>query len=234
MKLLRRWWAWTLDYAYIAFWQVLAFFRRAAPGRYGDGDRAPVLILPGVYETWPVMKPLADLLNRIGHPVHVVRTLGRNRGRVPEMAKRAAAYVAAADLTGVVIVAHSKGGLIGKYLMANLDPDDRIDRMVALNTPFAGSLYARWIPGATMRDFSPTDVGLLALSEQIEVNARVTSIYGDFDPHIPGGSELVGATNLRLHTMGHFRTISQPVVAAAVLAAVDPEPSEPEPDHPGR
>ena len=42
--------------------------RRASP----EGDKRPVVILPGVYETWHYLRPVAEALNRAGHPIHLV------------------------------------------------------------------------------------------------------------------------------------------------------------------
>ncbi|WP_414172485.1 esterase/lipase family protein [Clavibacter tessellarius] len=112
-------------------------------------------MLPGVYERWQFMLPIIRRLHARGHGVHVVGALGANVGRVAEMARRARAHLEAADLRDVVVVAHSKGGLIGKHLMAFDDPDRRIRSMVAINAPFGGSSYARFIPIRSIRDFSP-------------------------------------------------------------------------------
>jgi alpha-beta hydrolase superfamily lysophospholipase len=68
-----------------------------------------------------------------------VALLQRNRFDVPTAARLVADHIAAARLNSPVIVAHSKGGLIGKYVMLALDPDERIDRMIAVCTPFSGS-----------------------------------------------------------------------------------------------
>ena len=58
------------------------------------------------------------------------------------------------------------------------------------------------------------------LQAQDAVNNRSVSIYAQFDPHIPGGSELAGARNLLLPVAGNIRTLHMPVVLAAVDEAV--------------
>src|SRR5690606_5039800 len=123
------------------------------------------------------------------------------------------------DLRDVLLVAHSKGGLIGKYAMLHEDPDGRIERMIAIATPFAGSVYARLFLVRAIRAFSPRDPTLRMLGEQLEVNRRITSVWGAFDPHIPGGSRLDGATNVPLRTSGHFRIIGQMELLDAVERA---------------
>ena len=100
--------------------------RRVVPASYAVGTRRPVVILPGVYETWRFLRPIADELSRRGHPVHVMHSMGINRDAIPLTAQRVADEVAALDLRGVALVAHSKGGLIGKHLLAFDDPDGTV------------------------------------------------------------------------------------------------------------
>lgn len=214
--------AWWLDYLFVSWWQVRHLVDRRVPERYAQGDLAPVVLLPGVYETWQFLRPVADRLSRQGHPVHVVRALGYNRSSVPEAAATVLALLRERDLRRVILVAHSKGGLVGKHLMAVDDAEGRVDRLVAINTPFAGSVYARFFPVRTIRAFSPTEPTLAMLAASLEANVRVTSIYSEFDPHIPGGSALGGARNIRLPLLGHFRPLASGLLIEAVAREVDP------------
>ncbi|MCU1633567.1 MAG: alpha/beta hydrolase [Micrococcaceae bacterium] len=215
--------AWLLDYAYVGFWQVHGFIFRADPGQYLSPEagapvgKAPVLLIPGIYETWQFMRPIAKHLHGAGHPVHVVQKLGYNRGTVEAMAQLAAGYLEEHDLSDVVIVAHSKGGLIGKFLMTMSSAGPRVNRLVAVNTPFSGSVYANFFILPSIRAFSPHNLTLRNLRADLESNGRITSIYGRFDPHIPGGSFVEGARNVQLETMGHFR----PIADARVLQEID-------------
>ncbi|GAA3912533.1 esterase/lipase family protein [Microbacterium invictum] len=216
MKPLRiaRWWA--SDYLYAGYGQVRAFLDRRDPSELRTGDARPVIILPGVWETWGFLRPLIDVLRAGGHPVHVLPALGRNGRPIPATAEVVSAYLAEHDVRDVVIVAHSKGGLIGKYVMSRLDPDERVTAMVAVCTPFAGSAYARFMLVPSLRAFLPTDATTLQLLESLEVNTRITTVAGVWDPHIPAAHELAGATNITLDDGGHFRLLASPEVARIV------------------
>jgi triacylglycerol lipase len=206
-KAIREAWWWLLDYVYVVTWQVRGTFSRAAPGDFTSGSLAPVLILPGIYETWQFMRPLIDTLHERGHPVHVVPALRRNSRPVARSAELVAAYLDEQGLTEVTIVAHSKGGLIGKYLMTLPGMEGRITGMVAISTPFSGSRYARFLVIPSLRAFAVNDPGLLALAKEQRVNARILSIFGKFDPHIPESSVLPGAHNQQMDVGGHFRIL---------------------------
>jgi pimeloyl-ACP methyl ester carboxylesterase len=211
--------SWLLDYRYAVLAQVRGALARADPDDFATGEAAPVLIIPGIYESWHFMQPLIELLHTNGHPVHMVTPLRTNRRPVVASAEIVADYLRRRDLHDVVIVAHSKGGLIGKYLMTQLDPDDRVVRLIAISTPFSGSRYARFMLMPSLRAFAATNPYLAALGADERLNNRVVSIFGRFDPHIPESSVLPGAENVQIDTGGHFRILSHPDTHRHVLAA---------------
>jgi hypothetical protein len=214
---------WIQDYAYAAGWQVRGAVSRIPADTFHGGHRNPIVVIPGVYENWQFMLPLISALHRAGHPVHVVTLLQRNRLDVAVAARLVADHIATARLNDAVIVAHSKGGLIGKYIMLALDPDERIDRMIAVCTPFSGSRYARYLLIPSLRVFSPRNALTLQMAREEGVNHRIISVYGVYDPHIPEGSILPGATNIRLQAAGHFRILGDDETARAILEQVQTE-----------
>lgn len=209
------WWA--QDYAYAAGWQVRGILSRIQPGSFHQGHLSPVVIIPGVYENWQFMLPVIHAIHDAGHPVHVVTMLQRNKLEVPVAARLVAQHLEEAGLTDATIVAHSKGGLIGKYVMLSLDPERRVRRMITVCTPFSGSRYARYMLLPSLRIFSPRNALTLQLAREEAVNSRISSIYGVFDPHIPEGSILPGATNIQLPTPGHFRILGEPGTARIIV-----------------
>lgn len=214
---------WNLDTWLGGWWQFRYTTRPRDPGELAGGSRAPVLLVPGVYETWEFLLPIARRLHDAGHPVHAVTELRHNSIPVPDAAALAQRYLERHDLRGVVVVAHSKGGLIGKHMMAVDDTAGRIARMVAVAAPFSGSSLARYAPVATLRIFMDTDPTLSTLASNFAINSRITSIYGEFDPMIPARSHLDGATNVELPVVGHFSVLRDRRVLDAIQAAIDPE-----------
>jgi hypothetical protein len=209
-----------LDYAYAGYWQVRAAVTRGAVADLLGGDQRPVVVIPGIYETWQFLRPMVDALHEAGHPVHVVTLLQNNRMPVDRAAGLVADYLDREKLTDVAIVAHSKGGLVGKFVMMQPGAAARVHRMVAVCAPFSGSRYARYMLLPSLRAFSPTHAITARLARDESSNARITSIFGLFDPHIPEGSELAGATNIALPIGGHFRILSDRRCIDAVLEAV--------------
>jgi len=60
---------------------------RRVPARWASGSERPVVLLPGVYETWHFLRVVGDALNARGHPVHVIPSLGFNRYPIRDSAR---------------------------------------------------------------------------------------------------------------------------------------------------
>lgn len=214
--------AWGRDYAYALRRQASGLLRRPDPRAYRqpESPRPPVLLLPGIYEAWAFMLPVANVLREQGYDVHAVVDLGYNGGNLEDMADLVDEYLRREGLTRCVLVAHSKGGLIGKLLLTRHAQSDLLLGLVTMNTPFEGSPLARALPLPALRLFLPRSPELAELDAHREVDQRIVSIYGRFDPHIPGGSQLPGARNVQLGTRGHFLPLGDARVHQAVLDGV--------------
>lgn len=212
--------AWYADYVYAGWRQFRGFLSRHGASGFLSGSLTPALIIPGVYERWHFMLPLIRELHEGGHPVHVVDALSNNRLAVTEGAQIVDAYLTEHDLQNVVIVAHSKGGLIGKHVMEFGESSGRVRAMVAIATPFSGSRYAQFVLGRTLRAFRSDDETIALLSGTPAANERIVSVYGRFDPHIPESSELAGARNVLIDGSGHFRILRHPDTRAEVMRVV--------------
>lgn len=217
-RVITNWWHWYIDYLYVVVARGMDRLFKPALTRYRNGrsDKPAVVLLPGIYEQWQFMKPLADVIDSEGYPLHAVEALKRNTHSVEESALIVQQYIQASGMKKYIIVAHSKGGLVGKYLMLGPEGNHCLG-MIALNAPFNGSLYARLFLVGPLKIFSPNSKIIRSLITQRNVNRKIVSIYGLFDPHIPGGSELVGAKNLQLPVRGHFKVIANHQVKQVVL-----------------
>jgi len=188
----------------------------------GPRARLPVVVIPGVYETWRMMRPVAVALREAGHPVHVVRSVRLNNRRLATEAARVARYVTGmASLGRFAIVAHSKGGLVGKALLLDPAVGPRIAVLVAIATPFGGSSWAEFaMPGTGIRDLRPGSRDVRWLAAEARANQRIVALIPRWDPHIPDDSTVPGGTNIRLAAAGHFAPLGSPEVHQHVLAAL--------------
>jgi pimeloyl-ACP methyl ester carboxylesterase len=210
---------WTADYA----WAISAWAATVGapdhPRGYATGERRPVLVIPGVYESWQFMRPTVEAFHNAGHPVHVVPALGTNRRPLDAAAAIVREYLRDNDLHDVVLVGHSKGGLIGKLALLR-DDEDRIAHLVTICTPFHGSSRGRLLPLPAVRRLDPDDALVRSLDANRSRNAQITSFAPVYDEHVPEGSRLDGARNLSLPIAGHFRPIGHPGCLRALIEAV--------------
>ncbi|WP_353828747.1 alpha/beta fold hydrolase [Agromyces sp. SYSU T0242] len=230
-RIAKAWW-WARDYLYAGVRHAAVVVEGWMPPRAwstGRDDLPEVLLLPGIYEHWSFLRPLGDTLSRSGYRVRVVHGLGTNRRGIPDTAGRLGRALARrpAPPAGRVIVAHSKGGLVAKQLLVS-DHDgtgasggnDGVRGLVAICTPFAGSRMARLILDPSVRALLPSDETIVLLGSATSVNARIVSVFGRFDPHVPDGSLLEGATNIRVPVAGHFRILGAVQTHRAVIEGV--------------
>lgn len=219
--------AWVADYWYCGV-QLARGAVRALGGedprswREVDGEPGlPVVVLPGIYETWRMMRPVADALRAAGHPVHVVPEVGFNLRPIDAVARDVVAHVAGFDR--FAMVAHSKGGLVGKAVLLDPGVGDRALVLVTIATPFAGSSWAMWAPPLTgIRALAPWARGVRALTREARANARVVSLVPRWDPHVPDDAHLPGGTNIRLAETGHFAPLGSAAVHRLVLQHLPP------------
>lgn len=230
-----RWLGGLADWAYGVGWWLRAFSRSGTPDAFREpgpdaAHHTPLVLLPGIWERWPYLVPLARSLNAEGHPVHLIPALGANGSALPVATRIVTDYLRRQRLQGVVLVAHSKGGLIGKLAMLDPDSAGRVRGMVALSTPFGGSSLSWPIFGRTpLGVFAPRGRAITDLAAQLDVNARIISVQPTHDQVIPEGSRLEGASNVTLEAAGHFRPLRDAEVHRVIHELVHQLEGTPDP-----
>ncbi|GAB3364855.1 esterase/lipase family protein [Modestobacter lapidis] len=140
----------------------------------------------------------------------------------------------------VHVVGHSLGGLVARYLVQRLDGDRRIDSLVTLGTPHAGTLWAHLLPTGLVGQLRPGSPLIRELAEPAPAcRTRITAVYSNLDqllvPSAVGRCEHpdLRARNVLVRGVGHMSLpIHRAVVAevAATLAGrrttVDAPPTE--------
>lgn len=228
---------WARDYFYLARGGVAMLWHRDPPAHYLDyviPGKVPVILIPGIMGKWSFMKELGDRISLNGHPVLVVPDLKYNlfsipyaaeilRGAMDAFPKLHVKGAVPAAAQRIAIVGHSKGGLIGKYLMVHYNVDNMVCGMVAIATPFSGSRLARMVPHRAFRELAPEHTLIRDLENHREVNKKIISIIPEYDNHIwaPQGSFLEGAENIRVPVEGHHKVLFSPEVGHEVLRALE-------------
>jgi hypothetical protein len=140
----------------------------------------------------------------------------------------------------VHVVGHSLGGLVARYLVQRLGGDRRIDSLITLGTPHAGTLWAHVLPTPLIRQLCPGSPLLRELAEPAPgCRTRVTAVYSDLDqmlvPSTVGRCDHpdLRARNVLVRGVGHMslpihRTVVDEIAAtlAGRRTTADDAPSE--------
>lgn len=243
--------AWLVDYGYMVRGAFNTVIYREPPKHYLGHvvqGKVPVILVPGILGTWSFMKALGDKISLEGHPVYIVPDLGINIYNIPTSAKTLRAIIVHAipksghivpkvsrgaeavrkvieknNLQGAVLVAHSKGGLIGKYLLAHNNTDNRVLGMVSIATPYSGSAMAKLIPHDSFRELNIDSKIIKDLEQHHAVNSKIISIIPEYDNHVwaAKGSFLDGAENIEVAVSGHHKVIFSKEVLRIVLKSIE-------------
>jgi len=215
---------WIDDYFYYIKGQSLLFVK--PPKQYIDqglDNRPTIILIPGVHGIWQMLKDIADRISLLGCSVYVAEKLGYNTKAVDFSAKLIRKLIEEKNLNNIIIVAHSKGGLIAKYLLAFENQDKRIKKVIAIATPFHGSQLAEFVPAKEYEELRPESPMIKKLNSQRAVNKKIISIFGTFDNHVwPTEScRLSGAKNIQVDIFGHHKILFDERVIKIVLEEIE-------------
>lgn len=225
MKIVTQFIALVFDYLHVLYKHGRGIKMGKPPAHYlgyVQEGKAPIILIPGIYERWHALSVLAEPLSRNGHPIYSINNLGYNTRSIPETARIVREFIEKENLYNVIIIAHSKGGLIGKYLLAFKNQDQRIKKVIAIATPFGGSTIVRLIPHKAIKEFHPQSHIIKLLQAHSEVNHQIVSVYGTFDNYVRplSSCNLEGAKNIQVDVRGHNKILFDTKVKALVFHEV--------------
>ncbi|MBI4114904.1 MAG: alpha/beta fold hydrolase [Candidatus Niyogibacteria bacterium] len=217
---------WVHDYLYALHMHSHAFLIRKQPGHYlghVKEGKTPIVLIPGVYGKWNFLKAFADPLSRAGHPMYVLEHLGYNAKEIHHSAKLVRELIDEKKLHNVIILAHSKGGLIGKHVLAFDNVDDRVKKVIAIATPWKGSNIVKIFRHKSFTELHPESEIIKKLHAQNHVNHKIVSIFSEFDNHVwPTEScRLEGAKNIQVEVWGHHKILFNRNVRDIVIKEVE-------------
>jgi pimeloyl-ACP methyl ester carboxylesterase len=212
---------WIIDYVHLAKSFTHSLIFRSPPEHYLgyiDSTKVPVVLVPGINSKWNFLKKIADGISKSGHPLYISKDLGYNRKDITTSAQLVREMIDKHNLHNVIILAHSKGGLIGKQMLLQCNEDHRIIKVIAIASPFLGSNLAQYVPDKALRELAPESAALQDQNTRFAVNKDIVSIYGLYDNHVwpTEHSILQGAENIKVETEGHHQILSNPKTAAIV------------------
>ncbi|MEN9552009.1 MAG: hypothetical protein RI935_386 [Candidatus Parcubacteria bacterium] len=225
MKLSTKIKAWAHDYLYMLYGVMagIVYITPHRPHSYASHlSKNPVVILPGVFNKWGFMKKMVNELHRLGHPVYVVPKLGYNLHTIPHSANLVTEVIEENNLKNVILIGHSKGGLIGKYILCHNTTKGKVIGMISIATPYSGSEMTKVLPIAPLKELHTTSQIIKDLQLHVDVNKKIISIIPEYDNHVwsEEGSYLEGAKNIHVPVHGHHKIVFDREVIASVVSSI--------------
>lgn len=197
------------EYYLIARLQALARKIKTPPADWKNGEKNPILLIPGFGETFVFLKPLADRLHEFGYPIHILSPIDMCDS-VEHIAQFFAIYIRSNKLTNIICLSHSKGGCIAKYLMDNFpNINKQIRKSISLASPYQGSLLG-YLNIRSSYELTPNGKVTLESAQHSENNYKIIALYSKIDNHVLPNKNLLlpGATNIRIDIVGHTRILT--------------------------
>ncbi len=187
--------------------------------------RVPVILISGVLSRWSFLKNLGDKISKDGHAVFVIKQLKYNLFSIPKSAEIVHAAVEEIkkempEFRKAVIVAHSKGGLIGKYFLVHFNKGGEVSKMISIATPYSGSAMAALLPLDPIKELHHDSALIKDLQSHKSVNHLVTSLVPEYDNHVWSESKsfLEGAHNIEVPVRGHHKIVYDKSVQELILS----------------
>ncbi len=201
---------WLIDYFYYLRGRLEAPIYVNPPSNYikqVSQRSVNIILIQGIHARWVYLKKIGDALSEAGYSVYTVSELGKNMDKISLNAKRVEKFIKVNKLNNVIIVAHSKGGLIAKHILVDVGLEDRIVKVITIGTPFHGTLISKDIPNSAYREFATGSDTIRYLDSNSEVNHKIISILPEWDNLVqPVESiKLEGAQNITLPIKGHHK-----------------------------
>lgn len=218
--------AWIIDaiYTFRGFLQMYIF--RKPPENYKEFDadkNFPIIVIQGYMDRWGFMKSIADEISNSGYPVFVIPKLENNLNDISNSAKSVEDFIEEQKLKNVLIVGHSKGGLIGKYILVNLNKNKYVIGLVAISTPYVGSRMANYFKFLKSNQFNPENKLIQELWSHHEVNKKIIAIFPKIDNVIwsKDKNSLEGALeNIYVEKSGHHRILFDKDVQEKIISSI--------------
>lgn len=201
------------------WFRVARYIYRTLPEEWQEGDRT-VVIIPGFNGHWSAYKRLGDYLNRNGYKIHIDPKYNSYQN-IEKIATHTYEYILKEDLKDIVVIGHSKGGIVARYLKL-IDERNLISQVFTIASPHYGSVWAH-ISILSLFQIRPGSEFLSELNDEPEAK-KVVNIFAKYDQLvIPNKSlYLAGAIeNTQLDLVGHTSLVESDVLASEITSYLD-------------
>jgi len=204
----------------LTFVLVIPFERLWMPADRLPPGKLPILLVHGFGCSRGVWWLLRRRLEAAGHTVATVSLVPpyTSMGKlVPQLNQRIEEVCAATGSKQLTLIAHSMGGLICRSYLAR-HGSERVDRLVTLATPHAGSIMSKIGFGQNSREMTPGSLWLRDMATET-VKIPVISLRNAYDNYVmpQDNQRLPGARDVEMPPVGHIAMLYDEQVANLLL-----------------
>lgn len=189
------------------------FISHKIPTYWANGDKGDVILVPGFADDHIFLMKIGEELNKNGYKIHSatqsIKGFNTTTLSVQELATKLAGYIAQNNMTNIILVGHSKGGIVAKYLLENFGQiSDKIKNVFTIASPHQGTIFA-YVGIFHLHQLTPGSNLIKTLKTQTANTHKITNIYPKFDNTIVPNKNLIldGAINQQIKIVGHTRIL---------------------------
>ncbi len=189
---------------------------KSPPSHWKKGEKGSVILLPGFGEPWTFLQTIAEDLNKLGYAIHVEQKLTYNFHSLEKSVFLLKTYIEEQKLKNVILLSHSKGGLIAKQYMDTFT-DNNISLSISIATPYHGTPLAYlWI--FSLKELTPNSQAIKQILNNTKNNHKILNIYAKVDSIIASSKKpvLQGAENILIDVIGHTNILEHKQTHATI------------------
>lgn len=196
-----------LEYILIIYLKIKRIFFRNPPKEWKYGEKGDVICILGFGETWVFFEKIAGHLFGKGYRIHFLPRYFYGLHPISNYVEKLKEYIESNKLKDLIIIAHSKGGLIAKKYLDSEKNSEKIKLLITICTPFQGTIFGH-LRILSLTEFRRSHVIKNISSVSIN-NHKIINIYPKLDNHIiPNKNAILpDGKNIMLDIVGHTRIL---------------------------
>lgn len=197
-----------LEYLLIGKLHLQSILMSKSSASWSKGNKGDVILIPGFNSTWVSLQTIADNLNKLGYRIHTIQEFNSNFLLIDKCVKILDKYIKDNDLKDVVLLSHSKGGIIAKRFMDTAKNGNKVRHSISIATPYNGTLFGH-LRALSLKEFMPSNKVIKDVIGIKTNNHKIINLYAEFDNHIiPNKNAILsGARNIMVSVVGHTRIL---------------------------
>lgn len=199
------------------------FVSHFPPQKWSVGNKGNVILVPGFMDDHVFLTAIANALNAIGYKIHILKDFDTTFQSIQDLAQELVSFIQANNLDNIVLVAHSKGGIISRYVLEYYPEINlMIKKIFTISTPHQGTVFGK-LNKFHLDQLAPGSKIINDLNVQKDNLHKIVNIYPRVDNSIVPNKNLIlaGAENHQVDIVGHTRILNSVECINIILEKVE-------------